>query len=73
MVKYQRMPQKSKGGQGDKNQEVQGEGHWYDLSASGIRRKSVKGRMGGVRFRFYKKPQILHRETQFSGILEGYG
>lgn len=43
------------------------------LSVSGIRRKSVKWRMGGVRFRFYKKPQILHRETQFSGILEGYG
>lgn len=40
------------------------------LSVSGTRRKSIRGRMGGVRFQFCAKPQILHRETQFSKLLE---
>ena len=43
------------------------------LSVSGIRRKSITGRMSGVRFQFCAKSQILHRETQFSKFLEYYG
>ena len=39
------------------------------LSVSGTRRKSIRGRMGGVRFQFCAKPQILHRETQFLSSL----
>ena len=40
------------------------------LSASGTRRKSIRGKLGGIRFQFCAKPQILHRETQFSKLLE---
>lgn len=60
MVKYQRMPQKSKGGQGDKNQGVQGEGHWNDPVCLWHKKKVSEMKNG------WSKVQVLQETTDLA-------
>lgn len=65
MVRHPRLSQKSKRRQGNRVGMVKMKVTGMTLSVSGIRRKSIRGRMGGVRFQFCAKSQILHRDTVF--------
>lgn len=60
MIKYQRHPQETTEEQGLRTVKIKFVG--ITLSISGTRKKSRIESVGGVRYRFYGKPQVLHRE-----------